>query len=254
MDEIDIELEYINEDILFPNIPISPINNNNFRISNSEQQTKYRLHLQKLSLNACSLKHICDNLIKQQYSDNQAINNYKIRFNKKKRKEEETKAKKRKDQYLNLKKAQKMEIFEKRKKMKEEYLENKKKEINDKKDEVKKLKNKENNNFIKYKNNLKNNIMKKRKINEEEKRSTGEALFRQKEMNLKEIEDKKKMQRENALRNIEMIQGNQVYALKQKINDLESKIKTLYTINSSIRKKYIKTFRMNVNKFNFNDC
>ena len=114
-----------------------------------------------------------------------------------------------------------MEIFEKRKKMKEEYLENKKKEINDKKDEVKKLKNKENNNFIKYKNNLKNNIMKKRKINEEEKRSTGEALFRQKEMNLKEIEDKKKMQRENALRNIEMIQGNQVYALKQKINDLE---------------------------------
>lgn len=250
-DENDIELEYINNDILFPNNQILPLNNNNFHIYNSEQQTRYRRHLEKLSLEACSLKNLYDNLIKKQYHDNQTIKNYTIGFNKDKRKKEEIKAKKRKDQYLNLKKAQRMENFEKRKKMKEEYSENKKKEIRGKKNDVKKLKIKENNTFIKYKNNLKNDIIKKRRINEEEKRSTGEALFRQKEMNLKEIEERKIMQKENDLRNIEALQGNQVYALKQKINDLESKIKIQNAINNNIRRQYNKVFRMNINKCNF---
>lgn len=247
--EIDVKLDYINYSILIPDNPSLQTNNNNYHNCNSEQQTRYRQNLQKLSIEACSLKNLYDNLIKKQYLDNKIVKNYTIRFNKIKRKEEESKAKKRKDQYLNLKKTQKTENFEKRKKMKEEYYENKKKGIIVKKSEVKKLKIKENNTFIKYKNNLKNDIMKKRRINEEEKRSTGKALYKQKEMNLKEIEERKIIQRENNLRNIEIIQGNQVYALKQIINDLESKIKIQNSINNSIRKKYSEAFKENINQY-----
>lgn len=215
-------------------------NINYFTISKNPTQTpkiktRYDSIIKRLNTNILSLKGEYKNILK----NNDDIKN-RINFLEKRNLVGEVRAnegilKKKIKQYKNIKKNEQNKEKEKNMKMKEEYNKNKIIQLNIKKVEVGKMREKEINNLKKMRN-------KKIKIKEEEKQSIKEKLSQQKDRYKKEIELRKKINREKEIKNAERLDGYRVYVLRKIENELRNKVKIEISLNNELSKQYYQNF------------
>ena len=81
---------------------------------------------------------------------------------------------------------------------------------------------------------------KKIKIKEEEKQNIKEKLSQQKNRYRKDIELRKKINREKEMKNAERLDGYQVYVLRKTENELRNKVKIELSLNNELSKQYSK--------------
>ena len=90
--------------------------------------------------------------------------------------------------------------------------------------------------------------MNKKRIKEEEKQYIEEKLNQQKNKYIKDIELRKKINKEKKQKNAERINGNKVYVLRQFEEELLSKIKIQNSLNKKLSKQYFKCFDEYINE------
>jgi len=225
----------------------------NSSIQTPEINTQYKMRLEKLNSNISFLKNKYKDLIKENFENNNKMDSFKLRFLKVKKIEEDKKINKRKQEYINLKKAKLKQEMEKNLKVKEEYRENKQKEFNEKKDEVQKQRDKENNDYNILQKKKEKNQENKKRIKKEEKKYIEDELNLQKNKQLKEMEKKKILNKEKERKKEEHMLGNQLYALTQIEKDLKSKIKVQNSINNKMNKQYYHYVKTKFNDENVKD-
>jgi hypothetical protein len=228
---------------------------NSNHIASSQQKrrtpkikTKYDSILERLTTNISLLKGDYKNILKEKYNYNEHIIYQKRRNLVEEGKENKIKMKSKIEQYKNIKKIEQNKEREKNMKMKEEYDKNKHMKLNSIKKEVEQMKIKEKNNFKLYEDNLKEIRNKKIKIKEEEKEYIKKELSEQKDRYKKDIELRKRINKEKEIKNAERRDGYRIYILRQMENDLRNKLKIEYSLNKEFLNKYNNNFHVIVNK------
>ena len=221
---------------------------NQKHIQTPKIKTKYNSTLDKLNTNISLLKGKYKLLLKENYNyKNQLyfLQNrnlaYKTKMDKKIMLEK-------KNENINNRNIKFKEEQEKNQKMKEIYYQNKKKIYEEKKGEVEKMKKNEEKNLKLHKMSLKKNQMNKKKIKEEEKQYIEEKLIQQKNNYKRDIELRKKINKEKEQKNIERINGNKVYSLRLCEEKLLSKIKIQNSLNKKLSKQYFYCFDKYINE------
>ena len=210
----------------------------NTSIQTPEINAQYKIRLEKLNSNISFLQNKYKDLIKENFENNNRMDSFKLRFLKIKKNEENKITNKRRQEYVDVKKAKLKQEMEKNMKVKKECRENKQKEFYEKKDEVQKRRHKESNDYDKLKKKKEMNQENKKRIKEEEKKYIEDELKLQKSKNLKDMEKKRILNKEKERKKEERMLGNQVYALTQIEKDLKSKIKVQNAINNKMNKQY----------------
>lgn len=227
--------------------------NSNYIISNQRLtkspkiKTKYYSILERLNTNIYLLKGEYENLMKNIYNCNKHtiyLQNRKLVYD---ARANENKIKSKIDQYKIIKEAEQNKEKENNMKRKEEYNKNKKMKLSQKKDEVEQMRKTEENNFHKYKDNLEKIRKLKIKVKEEEKQYIKEKLSQQKDRYKKDIELRKRINREKDIKNAERLDGYRVYALRQKENELRSKLKIGNSLNKELSDQYYNNLNTIIN-------
>jgi hypothetical protein len=222
----------------------------NTSIQTPEINTHYKMRLEKLNSNISFLKNKYEDLIKKNFENNNRMDSFKLRFLKVQKNEEDKKINKRRQEYLNVKKAKLRQELEKNLKVKKECRENKQKDFYEKKDEVQKRRHQESNDYDRLKKKKEMNQENKKRIKEEEKKYIEDELKLQKSKNLKDMEKKRTLNKEKEMKKEERMLGNQVYALTQIEKDLKSKIKVQKAINNKMNKQYYHYVQTKINDEN----
>lgn len=219
-------------------------------IQTPEINTKYKLKLERLNTNICSLKNKYADLLKENIDNNIRDNSFKLRFLKLKRDQQQKEMYKKKQEYIIVKNTKLREEQEKNQKIKEEFRENKKKELIKKQNVVKKLKNKEFNGYQNHKMKMMNEQTNKKKIKENEKDFIKKKLKEQEVKNSLEISKRKIMNIEKEQNKEKLLLENKVQNLKKIKKDLESKVKILFNINNKWNRDHYLTFKSSINDEN----
>ena len=218
------------------------------RIKTPKIKTKYFSILERLNTNIYLLKGEYENLMKHIYNCNKHtiyLQNRNLVFDVKANK---NKIKSKIKQYKIIKEAEQNKEKEKNMKMKEEYNKNKKMKLSQKKDEVEQIRKTEENNFHKYKDNLEKIRKLKIKVKEEEKQYIKEKLSQQKDRYKKDIELRKRINREKDIKNAERLDGYRVYALRQKENELRSKLKNGNSLKKELSDQFYNILNTNIDE------
>mgnify|MGYP006988958571 FL=1 len=188
-------------------------------------KTRYYSILKRLDTNISLLNGQYKNLLKDNYNANS--NNIYLERRKLVIKAIENKGemKNKIKQYKKNKEKEQNKEKEKNMKMKEEYGKNKKMKLNIKKKDVRDMKEKEKKMLALYEDNLKEIRKKKLKIKEEEKQYIKEKLSQQKDRYKKDIEIRRRINREKEIKNAERLDGYRVYVKRQMENELLHKLK-----------------------------
>ena len=211
-------------------------------------KTKYDPILERLKTNIYLLKGEYKNILKFKYNSSHFIIYLEKRNLVKEGRDNKCKMKSKIEQYKNIKKAEQNKEKEKNLKMKEEYDKNKHMKLISIKKKVEQMKIKEKNNFKLYEDNLKEIRNKKIKIKEEEKQYIKEKLSQQKNRYKKDMELRKRINREKEIKSAERIDGYEVYNLRLKENNLRNKLKIEKSLKKEILDQYYNNFDEIINK------
>ena len=211
-------------------------------------KTRYNSLIERLNTNILSLKGQYKNVLRNNEYIKDQINSLEKRNLVGEQKANEGIMKIKIQKYKKIRKNEQNKEKEKNMKMKEEYNKNKKKVLNIKKEEVGIMREKELNNFQLYLDNLKKARYKKMKIKEEEKQNIKEQLSQQKYRYQKDIELRKKINREKEIKNAERLDGYKVYVLRKIENDFRNKVKIEISLNNQLSKQYYRNFNNFVNQ------
>ena len=206
----------------------------------SKIKTRYNSIMERLNTNILSLKGQYKNILKNNDNIKDQINSLEKRILVGEVKVNEGIMKRKIKLYKNIRENEQNKEKEKNMKMKEEYNKNKILILNKKKENFTIMREKEKNNFQLYLDNLEKARNKKIKIKEEEKQNIKEKLSQQKDRYRKDIELRKKINREKEMKNAERLDGYQVYVLRKTENELRNKVKIELSLNNELSKQYSK--------------
>lgn len=206
----------------------------------SKIKTRYNSIMERLNTNILSLKGQYKNILKNNDNIKDQINSLEKRILVGEVKVNEGIMKRKIKLYKNIRENEQNKEKEKNMKMKEEYNKIKIMILNKKKENFALMREKEKNNFQLYLDNLEKARNKKIKIKEEEKQNIKEKLSQQKNRYRKDIELRKKINREKEMKNAERLDGYQVYVLRKTENELRNKVKIELSLNNELSKQYSK--------------
>ena len=214
----------------------------------SKIKTRYNSIMERLNTNILSLKGQYKILLKNNDNIKDQINSLEKRIHVGEAKADKDIMERKIKLYKNIKENEQNKEKEKNMKMKEEYKKNKKMILNKKKENFGIMREKEKNNFQLYLDNLKKARNKKLKIKEEEKQNIKEKLSQQKDRYRKDIELRKKINREKEIKNAERLDGYKDYVLKKTENELRNKVKIELSLNNELSKQYTKKINDFINQ------
>ena len=214
----------------------------------SKIKTRYNSIMERLNTNILSLKGQYKSILKNNDNIKEEINSLEKRILVGELKVNEGIMKRRIMQYKSIRENEQNKEKEKNMKMKEEYNKNKIMMLNKKKENFGIMREKEKNNFQLYLDNLEKARNKKIKIKEEEKQNIKEKLSQQKDRYKKDIELRKKINREKEIKNAERLDGYKVYILRKTENELRNKVKIEISLNNELSKQYTKKFNDFINQ------
>ena len=214
----------------------------------SKIKTRYNSIMERLNTNILSLKGQYKILLKNNDNIKDQINSLEKRIHVGEAKADKDIMERKIKLYKNIRENEQNKEKEKNMKMKEEYKKNKKMILNKKKENFGIMRKKEKNNFQLYLDNLKKARNKKLKIKEEEKQNIKEKLSQQKDRYRKDIELRKKINREKEIKNAERLDGYRVYVLQKTENELRNKVKIEISLNNELSKQYTKKINDFINQ------
>ena len=214
----------------------------------SKIKTRYNSIMERLNTNILSLKGQYKILLKNNDNIKEQINSLEKRIHVGEAKADKDIMERKIKLYKNIRENEQNKEKEKNMKMKEEYKKNKKMILNKKKENFGIMREKEKNNFQLYLDNLKKARNKKLKIKEEEKQNIKEKLSQQKDRYRKDIELRKKINREKEIKNAERLDGYRVYVLQKTENELRNKVKIEISLNNELSKQYTKKINDFINQ------
>ena len=214
----------------------------------SKIKTRYNSIMERLNTNILSLKGQYKILLKNNDNIKDQINSLEKRIHVGEAKADKDIMERKIKLYKNIRENEQNKEKEKNMKMKEEYKKNKKMILNKKKENFGIMRKKEKNNFQLYLDNLKKARNKKLKIKEEEKQNIKEKLSQQKDRDRKDIELRKKINREKEIKNAERLDGYRVYVLQKTENELRNKVKIEISLNNELSKQYTKKINDFINQ------
>ena len=223
--------------------------NNNHRLRNPYQHqriptnktpqinTRYKNQLDKLNSSISNLKNKYSDLIQQYFSNNSKIEYYKMKFIQAKKENDKEEKDKNKKNIENEKKKKVEENLEKKLKWKAEFKAKKNMEYIKIKNKVEKLKDKNTIERMNYNAKINKSKQKKNKIMKEEKRYIQERIYNQIKNDSKERERKEKIREQKMIKDAEIKQGKEMFALLKIKEGLNNKIKELKTVNNKMEQE-----------------